>query len=431
MITVKSIREGGANNILKWAIANGADIRNEPEIQQLINEETYYSLTLENVNFLELFRLSQALRNKIRIVDEHKASILTRRESTEAFPGELIVNEGEENQATIEYYQKAEEAVEKLLNVAVSMNSDDDIIQPSAARLYLPMISRKFDVQVPITFNELLKAIPADVSTGVIFNQEYPNTLNLFFDDERFSLAKTMLLLGIVPILGIIRYSKKLNTAINITKFDGLKKIKSESLIKFKMTGFKVLDNISRNEIRCDMFKATKEYLVNCMKRVSRVSNPLKVEFAVQMPIQYMCDLCKLFGEEDLQINFHSSMSDIISAGIPSYNFKSFELEEGDTDYDIKLEEYNNAISEYNTRIADAITTTTETIGMLMNSNADDIAVFSLLPSIYMTRAIITVNVEKFDDVYLSSGYSSELIDMFSSMREQCNSLVNEISKNK
>ena len=68
---------------------------------------------------------------------------------------------------------------------------------------------------------------------------------------------------------------------------------------------------------------------------------------------------------------------------------------------------------------------------MLMNSNADDIAVFSLLPSIYMTRAIITVNVEKFDDVYLSSGYSSELIDMFSSMREQCNSLVNEISKNK
>ena len=423
---LREIKECGANNILLWAIQNGADLRSETELQSLINEETYYAVTIEGVNFLELLLLSKMFRNKLRIKAENKVAIPMRKDTAAMFPGSFTPDP-EKPDTVVNFYEVAEEACRKMMNMALQMNSDDDIILPSSAKLFMPMITRTFDVQIPMNFVDILGSFPIDKNTSILYNTEYPGNLSLFIDSDEFAISRDMILLRLVKHLQVIRYTKKMETLLNQLKFAPLKKVKSERLISFKMVGFHKYDPVSRNEIRLDMFNTNKDTLLNTMRRLSKINTPLQVDFAINTPLQYLSDLYNHYSYEDLPIIFESSMLAVMSNGIPLNNFKSLEIDEDSEDYDIKLSEYENAISEYKNRILDTAQETITAIAALTKAvDPDYTAIFALLPSIYQSKAIITISADKFG-VYIDN-YNADLAAMFSEMKSQVISLQNDIA---
>ena len=62
-----NITESGSNNILRWAISNNANILKDEALKHIIDDKIIYKITYDNVNFLELFRLTQLYRDEIRI----------------------------------------------------------------------------------------------------------------------------------------------------------------------------------------------------------------------------------------------------------------------------------------------------------------------------------------------------------------------------
>ena len=49
---ITKITESGTNNLLRWAIQNGADIKNDSALQAHINDQTIYLVTNQNVNLI-------------------------------------------------------------------------------------------------------------------------------------------------------------------------------------------------------------------------------------------------------------------------------------------------------------------------------------------------------------------------------------------
>ena len=168
---VVSIKESGSNNLLRWAISKSTSFYKDESLCNMINNELYYIVELENINFFELFRLTQLHRNYLRILDEKQAECPSTEELSLYFPG---MYRSEESNDEVNKSSLAEFAINSFINLALQMNSDDDIINFKAMRLFLPMISRKFNVQIPVPFYKLLDNIkPEDI--GKIFNQNYPD----------------------------------------------------------------------------------------------------------------------------------------------------------------------------------------------------------------------------------------------------------------
>ena len=203
-----------------------------------------------------------------------------------------------------------------------------------------------------------------------------------------------------------------------MVKYSHLTKVKSDDLYKFRMIGFYKYDNISHGEVRCDMFQANKSIIAQNMKKLAYLNTPLKVEFVVQLPIQYMQMIYSSFSWEDLPITYDSSMSSIIDAGLYFNNFKSHEFDEESEDPEVqtKINEYNNAIEAYRTRITEANQVALNTIGLLINSGeeVDITSVFALLPAIYSAKAVITIDSTKLDKYH--QFFSGDLEMMFDEM---------------
>ena len=140
------IKESGASNTLMWALSNGANIKEDVPLTSLINDETFYLVTLSDVNFFELFRLTQMYRDKLRIVSEVTAAIPSPKALKDAFPGEYQ-KDGDE---AIALSEVAEHVINTFINLTAQMSNDDDIIHQGAIRMFLPMIARKFNVQIPV-----------------------------------------------------------------------------------------------------------------------------------------------------------------------------------------------------------------------------------------------------------------------------------------
>lgn len=414
---ITNIKESGTNNILRWAISSNADLKNDLQLQSLINDETFYHITISNVNFLELFRFSQTYRNKVRVLDEKQAKIPLRKELLKVFPGEETTKDGEK----LSLVEASEVVIQKFIDLALQMQSDDDIIRPETARLFLPMISRQFDIQIPISFMDLICAIP-DKLCPILFNSKYPSNINdVIFGDDKDIVS--MLTFYIFKNTQMIRYDKHYEDLLKVTKYGLLKNTKSERLYKFRLLGFYKYDNVNRSEIRCTMFKPDKTAMNDAMKNMARLQTGLKFEFAVQLPIQYMWMLENHFDPESLKITYDSSITDIISTGL---TFDDFITQEFDDKEDMIIER-NNSIDAYQTRISECNQATLNTIGVLANSSNDiDLtSAFALLPSIYNTKAVLTLDID-YADLYVSH-YDPLIVDMFYQMLDMANGIINEI----
>lgn len=427
---ISKIKESGTNNVLLWAISNGADIKEDPQLQSIVNDELFYLVTLENVNFLELFRLTQMYRNKVRILTEKQAEVPSRKELNELFTGELMINdESDSNKAPMS--EAVEHVVQMFINLALQMQNDSDIIKTSAVRLFLPMISRKFDVQIPVSFFDLVESLnPEECSK--IFGSEYPNTLSSLVDGENNGF-NTKLQLGFVRGTSIIKYHKRYDQYLSISKYSPIKTCNNNKLYKFGLLGFYKFDPNSRGEVRCSLFNPNSEELGATLKQLGGIKTPLNVQFAVQLPIQYMQILENSFEASDLDVQYESSMSTIIADGMEYDDFIVQEFDEDDMSEENqqKITEYTNQIDAYKVRIAEANQIMINSLGQILQSDADfdTTAAFAMLPSLYTSKAVITLDVTK-SNIYINH-FDPVISSMFKEMLDMSSEIYSDIQKSK
>jgi hypothetical protein len=426
-----NINESGANNILMWAITNGADIKSDPALQSVINDELSYIATLKDVNFFELFRLTQIYRDKVRIIDEMKAEMPSMDELKELFNG--VYNPEPENPEStpVHLADIVEYCGNMFINLAMQMSTDNDIITPSAVRMFLPMISRKFTIQIPITFADIIDSMNSD-EANEIYNTGYPSTLQTIIESETHGV-KTRLQLAFLRATSIIKYDKSYEQYIKAIKYAPLKTCKNNKLYKISMLGFTKYDNISKSETRIDLFNINKDTMNNNLKRMSRIDTPLYLEFAIQLPIQYMQMLENFFSDEVLTIAYESSMSNIIDGGLIHEDFIISEYNE-DTEDEIQrdnINKRNNAIGMYHIRINEANQKMLNSMPILLNSDGDIhvSSVFAMLPSMYATKAVIRISMDNLNK--LLTHYDPIIKEMFTDATDIANSIIENISSYK
>ena len=400
---ITGIKEAGCNNTLLWALKNKATIFGDEPLCSLINDELFYIVTFSDVNSFELFRLTQIYREKLKILRENQAEIPSREILAEMFPGSITVDnkeEGsEETTKNIPKLEVAEHAASMFYNLALQMFSDNDIITEGAGRMFLPMLARRYDIQIPISFMDFVLSIKDETEAAKIFNESYPSNLTEQIIENELSSVKIRLDMAFVRSTSIIKYDERYNQLLKLVKYDPLKKGITNRLYKFSPLGFTKYDNIGRGQLRCNFFNADKDVTAKTMKQMASTRTPLKLEFMVQLPIEYMQILENYFSRDEIDIMYESSMADIIDGGLTYDDFVSpvWDLESTDEDDVVKTKNYNNAISAYNQRINEANQITLNSITLILGSNdefVDITSTFAMLPSIYTTKALLVLNME-------------------------------------
>ena len=383
---VSSVQETGSHNLLNWAIENGVSIKDDPALQSIINDELCFLVGFDDVNFFEMFRLVQMYREKLRIIKEYQVGNPDMEMIQNIFPGEHT----EENGEKIPLSNIAKCSIESFINLALQMSGDQEAIPSSAARMFFPMFCRRFEVRIPIGVVELvswMKPEEADAAFG-----EYPASMEKVILDP-MSNVNMMLRIGFDRSTNIIRYDKDYDRYLQMFRYKPLSVYNHPTLFKAALISFGNYDSINCADVRCSLYRANKDMIIERMKKIANIPTPLKAEFAIQLPIQYMMLLMNNYSREELPATYESSMANIVDSSIDYNDFVV--LEEGADGY----EERMTAIKDYQVRIADANNVALNALGILLNQSPEvDIGitdVFSLLPSIYTTRAVITVNYTK------------------------------------
>ena len=419
------INECGSSNILKWAIHNEADIKNDMSLQALINTDTFYQVRIEDVNMLELFRLSQLYRDKVHVIEEKRAEVPAVTELKKMFPGTITV-EGEEASAS----DAAEHACNMFINLALQMNADDDVIRHESARLFLTMLSRHFVVDIPLSFTDFLATFRTPEVARILFNSNYPSNLHdvvisdetpvAGFEDD-LAMVRNMIMLYIVKGTSVVKYDEHYEQLLRLVKYAPLRKCSNDKLYKFRMSAFSKYNNITRGESRCSMFNISKPLLAESIKKINSIDSPLHVDYVVQLPIHYMNMIENTYTAEELPIAYESSITSIVEGGLIFNDFVSPEFDESFEED--KIEQHKNSIELYKNRINEANQTTINSIALLLQNEGDlDVtATFALLPSIYTTKAVVTLKME-YASIYLSH-YDPLVRTMFAEMIEMADSI--------
>lgn len=433
-MNIIDIKQSGCDHILNWSISQGAEIYNDLGLQAIVNDEMFYLITISDINFLELFRLSQMYREKLRIIKEEKADVPPRSLLMKLFNGTIVTGKGTENEKSLSMAEATEYVCQNFLNLILQMQNDSDIISPTALRLFLPMITRKFTVQIPYGFADFIKSITKDESSE-IFNKNYPNTLSSIIENPEHNFHK-IFNLGFIKATDIIRYDKQYDKYLNVFRYQSLRPTKDNinELYRVALSGFHCFDKLSRGEIRCSLFNSSKESLTKTMTNLKFIdfsSDPLYFDFAIELPIQYMMILCNTFSNEVLTISNESSMVTILNGGIefndfimPEYTNES-ELTE---DQQKEVENTKNSIDAYRIRITEANQLLMNTLEAILSDEKVDVSIsdaFSMLPCIYRAKASITVNsilIDKYPN------HSDSIISkMFKEIRDIATSIIAEI----
>ena len=122
-------------------------------------------------------------------------------------------------------------------------------------------------------------------------------------------------------------------------------------------------------------------------------------------------------------------MSEIISEGLIFNDFIT--PEENNESGETVIEEFNNSINAYKTRIAEASLLIYNSISALLTDpDKNDItSSFALLPSIFSTRAVITIDTTKIE---MFTKQSDPLLgEMFKDIKEIAYSIISDISNRK
>lgn len=405
-----NIKESSRSNILRWSIANNVDIRHNRPIMSLVNDELFYLVTIDGINFYELFRLTQKYRNKIKVVklSNIEPSVEDLQERFRTIPVDQIVD-----------------LLNHMIGLTNQMNHDIDIIESGSARLFLPMITNSYAVQIPFSFADFIESINDDEAFN-IFNQQYPDTLNSILNDNEFHILKSQVLKSIAIDTLSIKYDDRYENLLNVTKYSFLNKHKDdESLFKHALIGFHKYDNVNRSITNVSLFKGDKNYIGNTINTIKRIRTPLIFDFVIQLPIMHMQMLESSFYPEDISISYRSSITNIIDNGIVFHNFTLGEQQEdGSYANSTKIDAYKLRISEMERKLMNIVSELFKDISAVNGNHPTSIV--ALLPSIYLTNAVVSI------DENVLSGLSHTdftLSSLFDSMRVTGNKILLDINK--
>lgn len=374
-------------------------------LSSIINDDLFYLVTIEDINFFELFRLTQTFRNKLRIVESTSTDIPSINELSNVFPGEITVNNEIESAANIAHH-----SIITWINLINQMNADNDIISAKTVKMIFPMISRKFTVQFPISFIDFSSVLTIEEFPEV-FNENYPSTLN-DLNAEYFNNLHRFIYLGIVRLTDVIKYNDKYDKLLELIKYADLNS--DNELIKFNLISLSKYDDTLKSVTKCSFFNADKTLLETEMAKLSKIEAPLELEFAVKMPIEYMQILVNKFSNDELEIKYESSMKNIINNTFVKEDFNILNITTDNINFPTE-----EAISAYRVRLTEANQICLNTINLFINSPIDinNTYIFSMLPSMYMTSAVIKIS-NKYIDVYnkyINTG-DPLLVQMFQDM---------------
>lgn len=415
---LESIKQAGSPNLLKWAIDNKADFLSFKSIVDMIGNESFYLVTISDVNFFEVFRLVQVYREKLRIIERKPAYIPSTEEMKKYFPGEVSTPDKSES---MELAEMAKLTAETFMNIALQMNADDDIISSNVTQLYSSMISLKYIVQFPISFQDFISAFKNSDELNEVFNEKYPDTLNTIFESKVGQNIKMLLQILFVRNTSIIKYDTKTEQLLEAVKYSPLQKIKfGNKLYRYALSSFYKYDNISRSEVRCTIFKADKATMAKTMEHMKKLPTPIKVSFVIQIPIYYMMMIENSFSKAELSVSYESSMSSIIAENIRISDFITNERIDPNSEDVVERE---NAISAYKSRIEEANASLLSLVSILIapEHECDITNTFALLPAAYTAKAIITV-----DSTY-EEKYTHHFDPVVSSLFKELMTIANSI----
>ena len=388
---IVDVKESGSNNVLRWAIRNKIgmfDENGDPNIPliNVINDETFYLVTIANVTLYELFRLTQLYRNKLRIVDYEVPAVPSEEFLRNRFHGDVGV-------------ETALAAINRFTSIATQMISDNDIIHESGIQLIHPMITRLYEVQIPMAFADAVTVMsPRECSK--LFTIEYPNTLDSILaepKDNEIPHGFTKLMLKVVQSTNNIKYDEGYEALIRETKYFALNPPPGQ-VYDVRLIGFSKYDPITKGEIKCNLFKADKETTAAAIKKMSKISSqsPLELEFAIQLPIGIMQVLEHSYFPEDLRIAYRSSINNILDNGMVFEDFKTLDVDHSismnEDGYEDRVKERDNAISAYKVRLADANHQMLQSMAALIqDGESHPSSISSLLPAGYRANAVVTL----------------------------------------
>ncbi len=422
---ITDIKESGSNNILLWALENNADVKTDYQLQSIVNNELFYLVTFHNVNLFELFRLSQMYREKLYIIKEYQFSIPSSKDLNFMFNGFVCLNENNPEEKT-PLCAVAEHVMNMFINLTKQMKNDDDIISSGALRLFLPMLTRKFDVQIPVSFIDLISSLNEEESSN-IFKAEYPSTLKSIIESDNNFL--NVLKMGFVKGTAIIKYNKRYDQYLEITKYQSLKKVKGTKLYRFNILSLFKFDKVVHGECRVSFFRAKTDSIEfkKSIQKLATINSPLKIDFIIELPIEYMNLLMNSYSREDLPVQYESSISSILDSGLVYDDFITPEYNE-DEEIGEEVQNKLNEIKAYRLRIEECNDILINSLPMFIENEGeiDITSVFAMLPSLYKTKAVITLDFSKIN--LFTNHYDSLLSTMFKEMIEIGSNLYKEIT---
>ena len=72
---ITDIKEAGCNNLLMYSLQHGASLADDKPLISLINDEYFYLVNISDLNFYEVFRLTQMYRDKLRVLSSEHGAI--------------------------------------------------------------------------------------------------------------------------------------------------------------------------------------------------------------------------------------------------------------------------------------------------------------------------------------------------------------------
>lgn len=413
------IAESNSSSILKWAIDHNAKFKKDLGLADIISDDMHYILTFDDVNFLELYRLTEIYRTKLKIIRTNEIRKPSDQYFEETFQG--INDKG------ISFGTIAKAGIEKYINIIkqIDANRKKGNFESLIDNLLIPMICRTFSIQIPFRFIDLIFAA-SDQELNSIFNNMYPETLNSLIDRGGLGF-ENQLILKIIKTIGIKPYEPKTVKYLDITKFNFLKKNNKEH--KFYdpvLLSFEKKSKLTGKIIKFSFFKSNQEELKMTLKRLKKMTEPFEFEFAIQIPLEYMQQIMNNYSSDIIDIRYVSSFEMITGRGF-------------DYNQIVKIRDYENEIDEpidlYGARLHEAALENTAAVTELfknaLGTTRDQIIslidIFSLLPSVYTTQITIKVSAEDFKK--LMNETNPFIKSIFIKMSQQLNLLKNDIDK--
>lgn len=420
---LSSITQSNYSSILKWAVKNNANFKKDLGLTDIISDDMKYLLTFDDVNFLELYRLSEIYRDRLIIIKMNSIIVPSDTYFEEHFEGQ-----SETNKELVKYSEMAKLGIRKYIDLLkqVDANRENNVFSNPLDVLFVPMVCRRFSVQIPLRFIDLIFAI-SETEMSSVFNYTYPDSLENLIDSGGMGF-ETKLMVKMIKTIGIAPYEPKTTKYLDITKFNPLqKKTEEQNFYDPVLLSFWKINPVTAQEIKFNFFKTNKDELERVLKKLKKIDSPMELEFAIQLPIEYMQIIQKSYSNQLIDISYRSSFEVVASKG---FNYEKI----------CQLRDYEtNEISEtpvelYSVRLHEAALQNTLAVSNLAKAAYSEtgnvislIDVFSLLPSVYTTQAVIKINSQNLKK--LMSETNPFVKSIFTKIQQQFNLLKNDMDK--